>query len=134
MAASMLMRRIFLYRHLARRYSSSSNVEIELSERCIRRLRDIISEKEKYLRIVVDGGGCSGFQYVFSLDDKVNADDCIVKKDGVGVVIDKMSLQFMQGATVDYSEELIRSSFRVLNNPKAEKGCSCGASFNVKGL
>lgn len=94
-----------------------------------------ISEREskKYLRISVDGGGCSGFQYVFDLDDKVNADDIVIGEDGQGqVVIDNVSLEYCGGSTVDYHTELIRSGFRIVGNPKAEQGCSCGASFAIK--
>lgn len=104
-----------------------------LSESCISKLKEISErENKKYLRVTVDGGGCSGFQYLFDLDDKVNEDDVVIG-DGQGqVVIDSLSLEYCDGATVDYHTELIKSGFRIVKNPKAEQGCSCGASFSIK--
>lgn len=94
-----------------------------------------ISEREskKYLRISVDGGGCSGFQYQFDLVDTINDDDIVIGENDNGqVVIDTVSLEYCAGSTVDYHTELIRSGFRMVGNPKAEQGCSCGASFSIK--
>lgn len=102
-----------------------------LSESCIKRMKAILG-RDEYLRVAVDGGGCSGFQYTFQMDAKIEPDDCVIERDGARVVIDRASLQYLKGSTIDYNEELIRSSFRVLNNPKAEHGCSCGASFAIK--
>ena len=84
------------------------------------------------LRLSVETGGCSGFQYVFLLDDKTNSDDRIFERDGVKLVVDKISYDFVKGATVDYVEELIRSAFLVSTNPSAVGGCSCKSSFMVK--
>uniref|UniRef100_A0A8C2EUG8 Iron-sulfur cluster assembly 2 homolog, mitochondrial n=1 Tax=Cyprinus carpio TaxID=7962 RepID=A0A8C2EUG8_CYPCA len=104
---------------------------IQLSESCVRRLAEIM-EKGEYLRIAVEGGGCSGFQYKFSVDTVKNEDDRVIEKNGVGIIVDQDSLEFVKGSTIDFSQELIRASFQVLKNPQAEHGCSCGSSFSVK--
>lgn len=103
---------------------------LKLSEACVKKLKDM--DSDKHLRLTVEGGGCSGFQYTFQMDTSLNPDDIVIEKAGVSVVFDKDSLEFIKGSTLDYHEELIRSSFRVINNPQAELGCSCGASFALK--
>jgi len=108
---------------------------IHMTDNCVRKIKELESDalgKEKMLRLSIDAGGCSGFQYNFSLDDKTNSDDRIFEKDGVKLVVDKISLDFVKGATVDYVEELIRSAFQVTTNPSAVGGCSCKSSFMVK--
>lgn len=110
---------------------SKAEAPVVLSKECIKRMKVILGQGE-YLRVAVDGGGCSGFQYTFQLDTRIEPGDRVIEQDGVRVVIDSASLQYLVGSTIDYSEELIRSSFRVINNPKAEHGCSCGASFAIK--
>ena len=85
--------------------------------------------ESKTLRVAVKGGGCSGFQYVFNIVDNVNDDDQVFEKEDCRVIIDKTSLQFLEGAEIDYSEELIGSSFRI-NNPNATSSCGCGTSFS----
>jgi len=86
------------------------------------------------LRIAVDGGGCSGFQYAFSLDADagVGPADVVFERDGAKVVVDDVSLEYVRGATVDYVEEMIKSSFAIVENPNAQSGCGCGTSFAVK--
>lgn len=124
-----------------RRFASAANEQatktkptLNLSDSCAEKLKEISErESKKYLRISVDGGGCSGFQYQFDLDDKVNADDIVIGENDNGqVVIDAVSLEYCAGSTVDYHTELIKSGFRIVGNPKAEQGCSCGASFSIK--
>ncbi|XP_020775428.2 iron-sulfur cluster assembly 2 homolog, mitochondrial [Boleophthalmus pectinirostris] len=105
--------------------------KIHLTESCVKRLGEIM-EKGEYLRIHVEGGGCSGFQYKFSVDRNKNEDDRVFEQEGVGVIVDLESLDYVKGSTLDFSEELIRSSFQVLKNPQADHGCSCGSSFSVK--
>ena len=83
----------------------------------------------KTLRVAVKGGGCSGFQYVFNIVAKVNEDDQVFEKEDCRVVIDNTSLKFLEGAEIDYSEELIGSSFKI-NNPNATSSCGCGTSFS----
>lgn len=82
------------------------------------------------LRVFITGGGCSGFQYGFSLDDKLSDDDTIIESDSIKLVIDPMSLQYLTGSEVDYEQGLSGSRF-VVNNPNAATTCGCGASFSV---
>ena len=84
------------------------------------------SEEKKYFRISVQGGGCSGFKYNFSFDDKIEKDDILFNK----AVIDKQSLDIIAGSTVDFKKEMIGESFSI-NNPKASASCGCGLSFSV---
>ncbi|NXT93119.1 ISCA2 protein, partial [Anhinga rufa] len=117
--------------------SDASEGQVFLSQSCVKRLLEII-EGSEFLRLQVEGGGCSGFQYKFSLDTVINPDDRQGQRDvvvvgcGARVVVDVESLAFVKGSMVDFSQELIRSSFQVVSNPQAEKGCSCGTSFSVK--
>ena len=84
------------------------------------------SEEKKYVRSSVQGGGCSGFKYNFSFDDKIEKDDILFNK----AVIDKQSLDIIAGSTVDFKKEMIGESFSI-NNPKASASCGCGLSFSV---
>uniref|UniRef100_A0A8D0HHL2 Iron-sulfur cluster assembly 2 homolog, mitochondrial n=1 Tax=Sphenodon punctatus TaxID=8508 RepID=A0A8D0HHL2_SPHPU len=111
--------------------SDSNEGQIYLSNSCVKRLLEI-AEGSEFLRLQVEGGGCSGFQYKFSLDTAINPDDRVFEEGGARVVVDLDSLGFVKGATLDFSQELIRSSFQVVNNPQAEQGCSCGTSFSIK--
>ncbi|XP_034015977.1 iron-sulfur cluster assembly 2 homolog, mitochondrial [Thalassophryne amazonica] len=110
---------------------SSFEDKVHLTDSCVKRLAEIM-EKGEYLRIQVEGGGCSGFQYKFLIDGNKNEDDRVFEQGGVAVIVDADSLEFVKGATVDYSQELICSAFQVLKNPQADHGCSCGTSFSVK--
>jgi len=103
---------------------------IVIADSCVRRLKEI---DEPRLRIVVEGGGCSGFQYKFEVGVEVDPKtDLVFEKDGVEVVVDDSSLELIRGSVIEFHTELIRSAFRISSNPLAEKGCSCGASFSVK--
>lgn len=84
----------------------------------------------KLLRLSVEGGGCSGFQYKFDLVPQSDPDDLIIEREGATVLIDPMSLPFLEGAELDYVHELIGASFKV-NNPNAQAACGCGTSFTV---
>ncbi|CAG0951490.1 Iron-sulfur cluster insertion protein ErpA [Methylophilaceae bacterium] len=82
------------------------------------------------LRVYVTGGGCSGFQYSFAFDDQVAEDDTAMEKDGVTLLVDAMSYQYLVGATIDYQEGLEGARF-VITNPNATSTCGCGSSFSV---
>ncbi|XP_057549579.1 iron-sulfur assembly protein IscA-like 2, mitochondrial [Amaranthus tricolor] len=114
--------------------SSSSSDDIHITDSCVRRMKELQATENgnKMLRLSVEAGGCSGFQYAFALDDKKKNDDRVFEKDGVKLVVDKISYDFVKGASVDYVEELIRSAFQVVENPSAVGGCSCKSSFMVK--
>ncbi|XP_042013166.1 iron-sulfur assembly protein IscA-like 2, mitochondrial [Salvia splendens] len=113
---------------------SPSTNTVRLTNNCVRRMKELQAEESsmKLLRLSIEAGGCSGFQYNFSLDDKTNNDDRIFEQDGVKLVVDNISFDFVKGATVDYVDELIRSAFQVSTNPSAVGGCSCKSSFMVK--
>ena len=82
------------------------------------------------LRVAVTGGGCSGFQYNFALDDARTDDDLVIEKDGVTVLVDPMSLDFLKGAEIDYVDDLIGAAFKI-HNPNATSSCGCGTSFSI---
>ena len=84
----------------------------------------------KCLRVAVEGGGCSGFQYDIKLEDNQYEDDTVFNKNGAKVVIDSVSLKFLAGATIDFSDELIGAKFTI-QNPNATSSCGCGTSFSV---
>ncbi|GMJ12045.1 hypothetical protein like AT5G03905 [Hibiscus trionum] len=130
-----LLRSSFSSSSSALREASSESPSLDavhMSDNCVKRMKELQSSDEKMLRLSVETGGCSGFQYVFDLDDKTNPDDRVFVREGVKLVIDDISYDFVKGATVDYVEELIRSAFVVTTNPSAVGGCSCKSSFMVK--
>ena len=102
--------------------------KIEFTESAKKEIDRAVSEKgaKIYFRISVQGGGCSGFKYNFSFDDKITSNDSIFNK----TIIDKNSLKIIDGSLVDFKKELIGNSF-VINNPKASSSCGCGLSFSV---
>jgi len=106
---------------------------ISLTESALEKITDILAEENNpavKLRTFVQGGGCSGFSYGFTLDEEQNEDDFVIDNNGVVVLIDSMSMQYLQGATIDYKEELMGSNFTI-NNPNAQTTCGCGSSFSV---
>ena len=82
------------------------------------------------LRVYISGGGCSGFQYGFSFDETVNEDDIKIKRDGMTLLVDPLSVMYLGGATVDYTESLQGAQF-VIENPNASTTCGCGSSFSI---
>ena len=102
----------------------------KVTDRAFERLAEIgASEQGQVLRIAVDGGGCSGFQYDIKLDTAAD-DDLLLSKDGETVVVDAVSLPFLSNAVIDFSEELIGARF-VIENPNATSSCGCGTSFSM---
>ena len=106
---------------------------IVVTESAARRIA-VLREQEQVgganLRIAVSGGGCSGFQYGLSFDDQTNPDDRVFERDGVGVVVDEISLDLLNGAEVDFVEDLMGASFQI-RNPNAASSCGCGNSFSI---
>ncbi len=99
------------------------------------KVSELIAEEgnpELKLRVYVSGGGCSGFQYGFSFEEGVSEDDTAVETDGVTLLVDPASLQYLAGAEIDYQEGLEGSRF-VIKNPNASSSCSCGSSFSMEG-
>ena len=110
-----------------------SDSPISLSESAARRIRALIEREGAegaFLRVSVSGGGCSGFQYGFSLDDTITDDDMVVTRDGARMAVDTVSLMYLAGAEVDFVEEVLGSYFTV-KNPNAVASCGCGTSFAV---
>jgi iron-sulfur cluster insertion protein len=106
---------------------------ITITESALEKIEGILAEENNpavKLRTFVQGGGCSGFSYGFTLDEEQNEDDFVIDNNGIVVLVDSMSMQYLQGATIDYKEELMGSSFTI-KNPNAQTTCGCGSSFSI---
>lgn len=105
---------------------------IRLTERAARRIGEILRREPpgSMLRVSVEGGGCSGFQYRFDIDRTQAADDLVIRRDGATVLIDQISVGYLAGSEIDFVDDLIGASFRV-NNPQATASCGCGTSFSL---
>ena len=105
-------------------------VNVTITERAARRIGEILGQEPAgtMLRVSVEGGGCSGFQYKFDTERERTEDDIVIEKSGATVLIDPVSLNYMVGSEIDFVDDLIGSSFKV-NNPKATASCGCGTSF-----
>ena len=106
---------------------------IQVSDAAARRVKILIDEEENNelkLRVFVTGGGCSGFQYGFSFDEKTNDGDTEIEHLGISLLIDPMSFQYLLGSEIDYTEGLQGARF-IINNPNAKTTCGCGSSFTV---
>ena len=107
------------------------NLPPTVTKRAFARLAEIGAAQDgKALRVAVDGGGCSGFQYGFTFDELAEEDDTLVEKEGVVVLVDPLSYQYIEGAELDYTEGLEGSRF-VVSNPNASTTCGCGSSFSI---
>jgi iron-sulfur cluster assembly accessory protein len=105
---------------------------ISLTERAARRIKDIMANEPpgSMLRISVNGGGCSGFQYSFDIDRSRQDEDVLIERDGASVLVDQISLEYMGGSVIDFVDDLIGQSFKI-ENPHATAACGCGTSFSI---
>jgi iron-sulfur cluster insertion protein len=107
--------------------------QIEITDNAAVKIADILAEENNpkiMLRTFVQGGGCSGMQYGFTLDEEQNEDDFVIEKSGISMLVDAMSMQYLQGATIDYREDLTGNQF-IIKNPNAQTSCGCGSSFSI---
>ena len=106
---------------------------LQFTDAAAKKVKNLISDEENpelKLRVYITGGGCSGFQYGFTFDDQMNDGDMTIEKQGVALVVDPMSLQYLVGGSVDYTEGLEGSRF-IVTNPNAKTTCGCGSSFSI---
>ncbi|MGF1562049.1 MAG: iron-sulfur cluster insertion protein ErpA [Geminicoccaceae bacterium] len=104
-----------------------------VTENAFKRLRAILAHEARddlHLRVSVEGGGCSGFQYKFDLDDQIEPEDIKIEQEGATIVVDGLSLMYLLGARLDFVEDLTGSYFRI-DNPNAQSSCGCGNSFAI---
>lgn len=109
------------------------DIDISFTERAAAKVRDLIAGEESAdlkLRVFITGGGCSGFSYGFTFDEEVAEDDAVVEREGVTMLVDSLSYQYLMGAEVDYKEDLQGAQF-VIENPNASATCGCGNSFAI---
>lgn len=112
---------------------SFNPASINLSARAVRKVRELVAEEENQalkLRVYITGGGCSGFQYGFTFDENEEDGDTCVENQGVRLLVDPMSFQYLTGAEIDYREDLEGAQF-VIRNPNAQTTCGCGSSFST---
>ncbi len=116
----------------AERKRLKMSTQVTMTERAARRIGQILEGEPagSMLRVSVEGGGCSGFQYKFGFEQTKAADDLVLAHDGATVLIDPVSVKYMAGAEIDYVDDLIGASFKV-NNPIASASCGCGTSFSI---
>jgi iron-sulfur cluster insertion protein len=114
-------------------YQTALDEPLLFTDAAAHKVRELIHEENNpnlKLRVYISGGGCSGFQYGFTFDEQGAEDDLAIVKDGVTLVVDPLSLQYLMGAEIDYAENLNGSQF-VIRNPNAKTTCGCGSSFTV---
>lgn len=110
-----------------------NNTPLLFTENAAAKVKQLIEEegnKDLNLRVFVSGGGCSGFQYGFTFDESINEDDTVMEKNGVKLLVDPMSFQYLIGSEIDYQENLQGAQF-VIKNPGATSTCGCGSSFSM---
>ena len=110
----------------------AESTPVTISDRAVRKVASILSGESAgaMLRVSVNGGGCSGFQYGFDIVSDRAEGDLVLERDGAVVLIDPISVEYMKGSEIDFSEELIGAAFKV-NNPQAVSSCGCGTSFSI---
>ena len=107
--------------------------DLKITHDAVTRINQLLETKgnpELMLRVYIQGGGCSGFQYGFQFDDDRQEDDISIEQEGIRVLVDMLSLQYLDGAEIDYKDDLMGSRFLV-NNPNASATCGCGSSFSI---
>lgn len=144
MLRALCLRRLSVHLQTVRPFTTPTHTNsLQITQRCAERINELSRQRNKHvvLRVQVDGGGCSGFQYGFVLEDWdqqpqpsqfTDKHDILLEHDGAHVIVDDVSLAYVSGSTLDYVQELISSSFRVTNNPNSEASCGCGVSFSPK--
>lgn len=113
--------------------SSETNAPLQFTDNAAVKVKELIEEEGNNnlnLRVFVSGGGCSGFQYGFTFDESISDDDTVIEKQGVKLLIDPMSFQYLIGAEIDYQENIEGARF-VIKNPGANNTCGCGSSFSI---
>jgi iron-sulfur cluster assembly accessory protein len=112
--------------------ATTMDASVTVSERAARRIGEILKDEPAgtMLRVSVEGGGCSGFQYKFDMEREKAGDDIVISRDGATVLIDPMSVEYMAGSEIDFVDDLIGASFKV-KNPNATASCGCGTSFSL---
>lgn len=107
--------------------------QVKITPRALGRIKELLTKEgkpEAGLRLYISGGGCAGMSYGMSIDDTISNDDAVVKSNGIKVIVDKLSLIYLRGSTIDYEETLQTSGFKV-DNPNAAASCGCGLSFKA---
>ena len=110
-----------------------SDIPLSMTQSAVKRvsyLMETETENSSMLRVTVSGGGCAGFQYSFAFSDEKTDDDVLIQQDGITIVTDNISLLYLAGSQIDYTEDLGGSAFSI-SNPNAKSSCSCGTSFSV---
>lgn len=110
----------------------TTEIPVTVTDSAIKRISEITKDEPAgtMLRVSVEGGGCSGFSYKFDLVQEKQADDLVIERDGATILVDEMSLGFMDGSEIDFVDSLIGASFQI-NNPNATASCGCGTSFSI---
>lgn len=107
--------------------------QITLTDACTARIAELVAEENNpnvMLRVFIEGGGCSGMQYGFTFEETKNEDDFEIVKDNVRLLVDSMSMMYLEGSTIDFKEDLYGAAFSI-QNPQAQTTCGCGSSFSV---
>lgn len=107
---------------------------LTLTDNAVSKIRELLAEENNpslKLRTFVEGGGCSGMNYGFTFDESQNEDDFVIDREGVIVLVDAVSMQYLNGAKIDYKEDIMGSNFAI-DNPNAETSCGCGSSFSPR--
>ena len=111
---------------------TATDLPVTLTERAAKRIHQVLAKEPQgsMLRVAVNGGGCSGFQYAFDVVQARGDDDLVIERDGAVVLVDTVSLEFLKGSQIDFVNDLIGQSFKI-ENPNATSSCGCGTSFSV---